>query len=344
LLARARAVMLSNYHEVAHFVGLNPHAMLARAAIKPAALNDPENWLPAAKVLALIDESAARSGRDDFGLLLGKCRSFTSIGPLSLLLKHEASVREIILAGVEYKHLLNDLLHISLRDDGEHAIVEWSLIPGLDSAHGVNLVAAIAYRGISEALESTWEPDCIHFRHAAPDNAATFRHYFQCPLEFDSHFDGMSCTSAYLQTPNPFANCELASYARRLLDLLPGVRSDSESDKVRSVIPLLIEDGQATAERVAECLGVPVRTLQRRLVNEGSTFTELLNQCRRDLVVRYMTSSSHDLALVAHLAGYSSLSAFSRWFSGEFGVAPAIWRKRRREELKQLRESRCRGT
>jgi Arabinose-binding domain of AraC transcription regulator, N-term len=137
-------VMLSNYHEVARFVGLDPDEMLTRAAIKPSALDDPENWLPATKVLSLIDESASRSGRDDFGVLLGKCRSFTSLGPVSLLLKHEPTVREIILAGVEYKYLLNDLLHINMREDADSAIVEWNLIPGLHSAQGVNLVGANA--------------------------------------------------------------------------------------------------------------------------------------------------------------------------------------------------------
>ena len=328
--------MLTSYQEVARFVGLDPYDMLARAELKPSMLQDPENWLPAARVLALIDESAAQSGRDDFGVLLGKCRSFTSIGPVSVLLKHEATVRDIILAAVEYKHLLNDLLHIGLNDDGQNAIVEWNLIPGLNSAQGVNLMAAIAYRGISEALESNWEPDCIHFRHTNPKCETTFRRYFRCQLEFDSHFDGMSCSSSRLRTANPFADADLADYARRLLNLLPRVRHESASDKVRSVVPLLIEDGQATAERVAECLGVPVRTLQRRLIYEGNSFTELLNDTRRELVMRYMMNSSQPLTLVAHLTGYSSLSAFSRWFAGEFGMPPTAWRKRKREKVLQF--------
>jgi AraC-like DNA-binding protein len=326
-------VLLTNYHEVARFVGLDPQQMLARAGLNPADLNDPENWLPAANILSLIDDSASRSDRDDFGVLLGKCRSLTSIGPVSLLMKHEATVREIILAAVEYKHLLNDLLNISLRDDGHITIVEWNLIPGLHSAHGVNLVAAGVYRAISEAVESRWEPECIHFRHAAPEEVATFRNHFRCPLEFDSHFDGMTCTSSKIGMRNPFADCDLAAYARRLLNLLPGVRNESASDKVRSLIPLLIEEGHATAARVAGCLGVPVRTLQRRLIHEGNSFTQLLNECRSALVARYMTSSSHDLALIAQLAGYSSLTAFSRWFTSEFGTTPAKWRKRKRREL-----------
>src|SRR5262245_5293105 len=105
--------MLTNYNEVARFVGLDPYELLARCQLNPAHLEDPEFWLPAASVLQVLDDSAARSGRDDFGVLLGKTRSFTSLGPVSLLLKHEANVRQILLAAVEYRHLINDLLHVS---------------------------------------------------------------------------------------------------------------------------------------------------------------------------------------------------------------------------------------
>jgi hypothetical protein len=136
-MLRARAVMVSHYDEVARFVGLDPVEMIRRAGLRPRDLHNPENWLPAAKLIALIDESASRSGRDDFGILLGKCRTFTSLGPLSLLLKHEATIGKILSAAVEYSYLLNDLLHVSIKDDGASATIEWNLVPGLHSRHSL---------------------------------------------------------------------------------------------------------------------------------------------------------------------------------------------------------------
>jgi AraC-like DNA-binding protein len=330
---RARAVTLSHYHEVARFVGLNPYVMLARSGLKSTMLKDPEGWLPAKRVLEVIDASAVKSRRDDFAILLGRCRTFASLGPVSLLLKHEATVRGIILAIVEYRHLLNDLLHMTVRDDGRSAMIEWSLLPGLHSAQGINLLATVAYKGLSGALESDWQPECIHFRHSAPRNLESFRRYFGCPLEFDSHFDGMSCASAALDRPNRSADADLAAHVRGLLNLLPRVRQESVCDKARSVILLLIADGKATAKNVAQCLGVPVRTLQRRLIQEGSSFTDILTDTRKELVVRYLMSSSQPLTTVSQLVGYSTLSSFTRWFAGEFGAPPLKWRKLRRHEV-----------
>jgi AraC-like DNA-binding protein len=82
---------------------------------------------------------------------------------------------------------------------------------------------------------------------------------------------------------------------------------------------------------VATCLGVPLRTLQRRLIAEGQPFSGLLNEARRDLAVRYLANSNQSITAVAQLTGYSALSSFTRWFVCEFGMSPKRWRRMMRE-------------
>ena len=332
---RARAVTLTNYYEVARHVRLDPYVMLGRAGIHPSALRDPENWMPANRILNLLRESAFRSGRDDFGVLLGECRSFASLGPVSLLLRHERTLRDLIDAAIEYRRLLNELLHLELRDDGHSAVLEWNLIPGLRSSQGINLLATLAYRVLVEGSGIDWRPECIHFRNS-PAQITTFRRVFGCPIQFDSDFDGMSFSSACLDLPNQLADPELAAHARRLLNLMPGIRHDATMiERTRGALPFLIANGQARAEDVGDCLGVPVRTLQRRLASEGQSFSLLLNETRRELVLRYLGNSNQSITQVAHLTGYSALSSFTRWFISEFGVSPGKWRRsmRRKDAL-----------
>jgi AraC-like DNA-binding protein len=336
LLARARAVTLTSYPEVARYAGLDPYVMLGRAGLHPSSLRDPENWLPANGILALLDESAIRSGRDDFGVLLGECRTFASLGPVSLLLKHEPTLRDVIGAMIEFRRLLNDLLHFELREDDATVVLEWNLIPGLRSSQGLSLLATIAYRILVDGSGFTWQPECVHFRQGQPRHAATFRRIFRCPIEFGSDFDGLSCNAASLALTNQFADPELAAHARRLLDLMPGIRrSDTMRERAGSTLPFLMCTGQGHVENVAKCLGLSVRTLQRRLIDEGQSFSGLLNEVRRDLVVRYLTTSSHSITEVAQLVGYSTPSSFIRWFVSEFGMPPTKWRSlmKRRDDL-----------
>lgn len=328
MVPRARAVTLTNYCEVARLVGLDPYAMLGRAGLHPHALSDPENWIPAQRVLDLLEDSASRSGRDDFGILIGECRTFASLGPVSLLLRHESTLRGIIGAMIEYRRLLNDILSFNLRTEGQGTVLEWNLVPGLASSQGVNLLAAIAYRVLADSSGIDWRPDCIHFRISPPAEIATFRRLFQCALEFGSGFDGMSFASGCLDLQNRFAEPELALHARRLLQLMPAVRPDeTTADRTRSMIPFLIANGRANARDVADCLGMPVRTFQRRLIAEGVSFSGLLNESRRELAARYLGNSEQSVTGVAQLTGYASLSSFTRWFISEFGMPPARWRR-----------------
>ncbi len=326
--ARARAVMLTNYTEVAAHFGLDPYAMLGRAGLHPSALRDPENWLPAERILALLEDSAERTGRDDFGILLGEVRTFASLGPVSLLLRHEVSLGQIVAAAIEYRRLINEIVHLQVRTQGQGAVLEWHLVPGLRSTQGINLLATIAYRVLVDGSGCSWQPDCVHFRQSVPERAATFRRLFRCAVEFDSSFDGLSFSSQLLQLKNEFADRGLTVHARRLLDLMPGIRDDMTlTERVRSAIPFLISNGQAHAEGTAQYLGLPLRTLQRRLAAEGHPFSTLLNEARRELAIRYLGSSQQSITMVAHLTGYSALSSFTRWFVSEFGTSPAKWRK-----------------
>jgi AraC-like DNA-binding protein len=131
-----------------------------------------------------------------------------------------------------------------------------------------------------------------------------------------------------LDLPNALANPALAGHAERLLGLVPMGRPEgSTTERTRHAIYLLIHSGSATIERVGEMLDLHPRSLQRQLVQEGRTFGQLLNETRRELAERYLAAAHHSLATISTLAGYSSQSAFTRWFAAEFGLSPAAWRE-----------------
>ncbi|MNP69715.1 HTH-type transcriptional regulator VirS [compost metagenome] len=95
---------------------------------------------------------------------------------------------------------------------------------------------------------------------------------------------------------------------------------------MRKAIYLLLPMGHATIEQIAQTQGMNVRTLQRRLEEGGVTFSDLINEVRRELVVRYMENPRYSLAQIADMLGYSMPSSFTRWFASQFGQSPASWR------------------
>ena len=75
------------------------------------------------------------------------------------------------------------------------------------------------------------------------------------------------------------------------------------------------------AETVAHHLGVDRRTVARHLAAEGTSFSDVVQSLRHELLDRYLAADTHSLTTVSALLGFSSPSAFSRWHRDRFGSA-----------------------
>jgi AraC-like DNA-binding protein len=116
-------------------------------------------------------------------------------------------------------------------------------------------------------------------------------------------------------------------HAQRFLDSLVSPRASSTSDRVRSVIELLLPLGKCSMDQVARTLDVDRRTLHRHLAREGTSFSVILRDTRKALAERHLAGERYSMADVAHLLGFAAPSAFCRWFQQQFDVTPTEWRK-----------------
>ncbi|HEX8058899.1 MAG TPA: AraC family transcriptional regulator [Novosphingobium sp.] len=328
LIRQVRASALQTYFNVARFVGIDPYLWMRKNNIRSEDIADPQNMIAASALLKLYEDSAVASGRPDFGLLIAESRSVASLGPISLLLRYQPTVRSIIDQVAINMRLLNDIVQARIQDDGQIAMVRIEMLPGFASRQTVESTVAIACRSYRELMAGAWQPESIHFRHGAPPDQATHKRVFGCPVEFNSEFDGILCTSASLDVPNPWADPAMAAHAQRFIDMLTEQRpSSSVTEQARQAIFLLISSGNATKEKVAENLAIHPRALQRILSREDTNFGELLSEAKRELALRYLSGSTQSVTDIALLLGYSTISSFSRWFTEEFGKSPAAWRK-----------------
>lgn len=324
---QVRAASLIAYVEVANFVGLDGAQMLRDAGINPADLEDHERRLAARPVMRLIERSARQSGCDAFGLLMAEARTFASLGPLSLLLERPPNVREVVRACVAFQRQLNDLVTISMEDDGETCVIRLDVVPEYWGAQVFDNAVGIAHRMLTGASGHRWTPGCVHLMRAPPQHPAPWRRYYSAPIEFGASFNGFSCASEAMLIPNPLANEEMADHARRLLNLVPVDRNPGAvADRVQRVIALLLPHGRASLEDVAAQLGLSPRNLQRRLAAEGETFATSLEAVRREMAVGYLDMSAHPITTIAALLGYATPSSFTRWFTRAFGQPPLAWR------------------
>ena len=112
-----RAASLAHFEAVADGLGLDSTALLVREGLDPAALQDPDAKLPAIAVAALLEAAAAESGRADFGLLLAQAWSIADLGPVSLAVAHQDTLREALDTLSVHRLHLSDAIFLHLQAD-----------------------------------------------------------------------------------------------------------------------------------------------------------------------------------------------------------------------------------
>jgi AraC-like DNA-binding protein len=321
-----RSACLTSYPEIARSLGLDPLRLLDACGINRRCLDDPDIKLPAGALGRLLETSAKAAKAEDFGLRLAETRTLSVLGPVGLLVREEPTVRAALNSLMRYIRLHNEALHIRLEEhDGEAIIsVELRAERPVPMRQGVELAVGVAYRVLRSLLGAGWKP-LVCFAHDAPRRRDTHRRVF-VNVAFGRDFNGIVCAVRDLDRRIPASDPTLARYARRHLEALLERPNASMADKVRELVWLQLGSGHCTVEQIAGQLDVDRRTLHRKLAAEGLTFSAIVEEVRTEIVTRTLSSRERPLTVVADMLGFSSLSAFSRWFSGRFRSSPSRWR------------------
>lgn len=87
--------------------------------------------------------------------------------------------------------------------------------------------------------------------------------------------------------------------------------------------------GRIALKQIAVELDLSVRTLQRRLNQQGQTFREVLDEVRAARAHDYLSDPILPLSQIAFLLGYTEQSTFQSAFRRWTGVAPGRYRRER---------------
>jgi AraC-like DNA-binding protein len=104
-------------------------------------------------------------------------------GVVNLLLAHKRTLREVLLAAAEYRHLLNEALAVYVEDAGATVTIREELVvaPGTPTNQAIELALGVLARHSSALLGSHWKPRTVHFTHAGPADLTYHRRFFGCP-------------------------------------------------------------------------------------------------------------------------------------------------------------------
>jgi AraC-like DNA-binding protein len=177
-------------------------------------------------------------------------------------------------------------------------------------------------------LSEEFTPLSLDLRRPEPPCVADFYALFRAPIRFAARQDRMVFPRDLVEQPLPTANRILARHNEQAIaDYLKRLDADSFSDKVRTRLVELLPSGRFDEGEVARALTVSRRTLQRRLSEEDTTYSILLDEARHELAVRFMGEEGMSIKQATYLLGFSEPGNFSRAFKRWTGEVPSRFRE-----------------
>ncbi len=334
-MARINTDLLRHRIGVAAQEGANPTEILKIAHVSPQLLDGETPYVDAAVERRLWRAIVECTAREDIGLLCGSRFPTQVISMLGYVMANAPTMRVAIEKCCSYQRVIGDTMGIVIekgRDTSRIWVEQWSEWHD-PLRYTVDLLMAAVPSWASANAAVAIRPLQVGFHYERPADTAPYESMFApAPVVFGTPDSFQIYANDLLDQPVVGANKEMFALfedkAQRLL-------SDYEARntyqfKVRQRIVNSLQGATPAIETVAAELAVSVRKLQAELAAEGTSFSAILNDARRDLAMQYLSENETSKAEIAYLLGYSEVSVFSRSFKKWTGLTPSEYASQNR--------------
>ncbi len=308
--------------------------LLADAAVPATLLGQQEARLTRAQYAALYRLVAASLDDEMLGLWSRPIRT----GTLKYLMLSILDAPNVLVALHRLARFWNLLLddyrmHLSSRN-GQVRLALLERAPGMPLTPLGHVLMMKLVHGIAAWLPASGIAlDRVEFAFACPGPVQDYATLFPGEVRF-----GAAATAVCFGYDGCMAPCrrekhELWAFLKRAPEewtFGSGHRA-SMSARVREHVGRHL-GAALTIDAVAKALHTSVRTLNRRLAEEGTTFHAARNALRRDMAVHRLTNSNTGMAALAFELGFADASGFCRAFRQWTGSSPSDYRQASRRD------------
>ncbi|HEX5660259.1 MAG TPA: AraC family transcriptional regulator ligand-binding domain-containing protein [Polyangiales bacterium] len=278
----------------------------------------------------VVEILAPNIGPAELGIYLGWQMKVSAHGFLGFAALSSPTLHEALKVAVRFAPTLTNAISLVLREGPETT----SLV--IEERVDLGVTQELI---VSALLIGIWQiGNALTGRNLEGEGAVTFpeppaferfRYLITMPLRFDSSAHRLTFATEMLKLPLLMADPAAQQLAREQLERELDSIKPPETFKER-VANLLALDGGGfrSMPEVAKLLYMSDRTMKRRLLAEGTSFGELLDDARKARALVLLRSPKLTLHDVAEQVGYSDLSNFTRAFRRWTGVTPSKFRAR----------------
>jgi AraC-like DNA-binding protein len=312
-------------------LGLDADGVRAAAGLSAESIAPVDATVPIDRFRALWEEAARRAPRHELVTEVALAIPFGAFGALDYLAGSSPTVGAAFHALAAHFRYVAQGITLELAEASDAAEVRLVNAPGLDAAHSDEFTLAVFVgRFRDRPGPSAFSVDEVRLSGPTPPCPTRHGALLGAPVSFGNAVAALRIPAAAWRAAMPGANPGLLATLRELAAHagLGGPEGEDVAVQVRSRLRLLLPEGRASAEEIAEALGLSERTLHRRLRDEGATFRGVLDAFREAEAERLLSAGRLPLGEVALRLGFSDQTAWNRAFRRWKGMSPTDWVER----------------
>jgi AraC-like DNA-binding protein len=311
-------------------LGISADICLRGSGITPAHLRDQRHEVSLAQETRLYRNILEHSADPTIGLQIGAVYRPQRYGLFGYALMAAPTLRHALVLIARFGDLAYSWFDIRYSIT-EHVSLSYNNRSAIDN-DVANLLrdrdCAAALTGMSDLLG--YRPDLlsVHLPHDGHGQRPRYQTHFACPVHFNSAPTRLDMSLALLDQPLPHHDAAALDMLHQQCQLLLSKMS-RQTDFVDDVRQLLLSRPGYFPDiaYVAEKLGLPERTLRRRLHDANTRYSAILDDVRLGLAREYLRNSTLPLQDIAPLLGYTEPGNFTHAFKRWTGVSPTAYRQ-----------------
>lgn len=311
-------------------LGIDALAVTRRAGIEDARMRQSHASLSTREFLALWRAIEDLSGDPLIGLRIGGEARNDQLDPGAIAALHSATFGDAVRCLARYKRLCCPE-ELRIEHDGPDTRVSfhWAFADGA-TPHALTDAAFAAVHALGRAgTGRSLPPRRIDLSRTLRDTSPYVRH-FGCPVSAGGADDVMTYATAAFDERFVTRNTDLLGVLVPALDAqMREMADDGLAQRTRRALERMMGVERPTVEAVAKQIHLSARTFQRRLVEAGTSYQELLNEVRLHTARRLLAETRLDPGEIAFVLGFEEVNSFHRAFRQWEGQTPSEWRRHR---------------
>jgi AraC-like DNA-binding protein len=318
--------------EMVERAGVARHEFLVRAGVSGERLSDSSGRFEAEEFGSMQRLALDMTCDEALGIHLAEHASEAAFDLLGHLVSHAPTLRDAVHLSTQFGMLLFGDTHLVLEEQIGVARIRYDF--RRISARSDRMQAEFTVAGLFRLIRIFAGPRArlggAYFEHSAPSHRHEYRRVFEGAERFNQAFTGIEFQRELLGSrqlhQHPRLYALLRAEAHRTLETL--TQGSGHAERLKRYLLARPPRRIPNMDVAARELGMSVRSLRRRLSEEGVSYRALVQQTLEEAAAHALRTPGCSVQEAAHASGFSDSTSFHRAFKQWTGVTPTQFRNR----------------